>query len=274
MKKLDFLRFLICPRPSAGIGVAKTRGLFASTRDFLRFLICPHDPLRGLQKLEVFFICPRDPLRGSGEGTSSSFFCDFCLPAQPSAGISVVEVQKLERGTKTRGVLRFCGVRMNNLRGSGSRCDNSFFFCDSCGARSTLCWDRRGRGTKARARLRRADEPSAGIGAVEVRKLEFFFAISDLSARPSAGIGVVEVQKLEVFCVGVVEVKNSRSFAFSDLSATLCGDRRGGGVKARGLFASTRDFLRFLICPRGPLRGLHKTRGFFYLPARPSAGIG
>ena len=40
--------------------------------------------------------------------------------------------------------------------------------------------------------------------------------------RPSAGIGVVEVQKLEVFC------------DFCGARATLCGDRRGRGAKTRG----------------------------------------
>ena len=68
------------------------------------------------------------------------------------------------------------------------------------------------------------NRPSAGIGVVEVQKLEDFlrfltcshdplrgsawstcknsriFAISKIPARPSAGIGVVEVQKLEGFC--------------------------------------------------------------------------
>ena len=54
--------------------------------------------------------------------------------------------------------------------------------------------------------------PSAGIGVVEVQKLEAF-KFFDMPARPSAEIGVVEVQKLEVV------------------------------------------FLRFLRCPRDPLRG-------------------
>ena len=68
--------------------------------------------------------------------------------ARPSAGIGVVEVQKLE------------------------------VFCDFCGARATLCGDRRGRGAKTHG----------------------FFAISAVPAQRSAGIGVAEVQKLEVFC--------------------------------------------------------------------------
>ena len=40
--------------------------------------------------------------------------------------------------------------------------------------------------------------------------------------RPSAGIGVVEVQKLEVFFWG------------GGARATLCGDRRGRCAKTRG----------------------------------------
>ena len=44
----------------------------------------------------------------------------------------------------------------------------------------------------------------------------------NLLARPSAGIGVVEVQKLEVFC------------NFCGARATLCGNRRGGGAKTQG----------------------------------------
>ena len=67
---------------------------------------------------------------------------------RPSAGIGVVEVQK------------------------------PMVFCDFCGARATLCGDRRGRGAKTHG----------------------FFAISAVLARPSAGIGVVDVQKPMVFC--------------------------------------------------------------------------
>ena len=57
-------------------------------------------------------------------------------------------------------------------------------------------------------------------------------------------------------------------------NATLCGDRRGRGAK-------TRFFLRFLICPRDPLRRSAWLRcknsrlfAFFNMPARPSAEIG
>ena len=88
---------------------------------------------------------------------------------RPSAGIGVVAVQKLE-----------------------------VFFAFFCGARATLCGDRRGRGAKTQG----------------------FFAIFNMPARPSARIGVVEVQKLEVFFL-----------RFLRLPRALCGDRRGRGAK-------------------------------------------
>ena len=72
------------------------------------------------------------------------------------------------------------------------------------------------------------NQPSAGIGVVEVQKPMVFFAISNLLARPSAGIGVVEVQKPMVFC------------DFCGARATLCGNRRGRGAKTQG-------FLRLLL---------------------------
>ena len=76
--------------------------------------------------------------------------------------------------------------------------------------------------------------PSAGIGVVEVQKLEVFFACFAVPARPSAKIGVVEVQKLAVcFCV------------FCGARAALGRDQRGRGAKTRGFF---------LICLRDPLR--------------------
>ena len=59
------------------------------------------------------------PSAGIGVKTHG-FFAMFNLLARPSAGIGVVEVQKLE------------------------------VFCDFCGARATLCGDRRGRGAKTR----------------------------------------------------------------------------------------------------------------------------
>ena len=119
--------------------------------------------------------------------------------------------------------------------------------------------------------------------------------------RPCAGIGVVEVQKLEVFCdFAWARATLQKLEVFCDFvlaRATLCGDRRGQGAKTRG-------FLRFCFGSRDPLRGSAwsrcknsrffaisavlatlcgdrhgrgtKTRGFlrFLRCSRPSAGIG
>ena len=90
---------------------------------------------------------------------------------RPSAGIGVVEVQKLKvfcdfcgaratlcedrrgRGAKTQGFLRFLRCSRDPLRGSAwSRCKNSRFFAIS--AVPALCGDRRGRGAKTRGFLR------------------------------------------------------------------------------------------------------------------------
>ena len=155
------------------------------------------------------------------------------VPARPSAGIGVVQVPKLE------------------------------VFCDFCGARATLCGDRRGRGVKTHGFLRFLKFPRDPLrGSAWSRcKNPWFFAISKVPARPSAGIGVVQVPKLKVFC------------DFCGSRATLCGDRRGRGVKTHG-------FLRFLKFPRDPLRGSAWSRcknpWFFAISiiARPSAGIG
>ena len=80
------------------------------------------------------------------------------------------------------------------LRGAAWwRCENSRFF-----AISDLL---RGSNSRFFAFLRCAGEPSAVQGSAWSRYKNLrIFAISDLPARPSAGIGVVEVQKLEVFC--------------------------------------------------------------------------
>ena len=91
---------------------------------------------------------------------------------RPSAGIGVVEVQK------PMGFLRFLRCSRDPLRGSAwsrcknpwcfaiskvrdplrrsawSRCKNQWFFCDFCGARATLCGNRRGRGAKTPGFLR------------------------------------------------------------------------------------------------------------------------
>ena len=148
---------------------------------------------------------------------------------RPSAGIGVVEVQ-----------------------------EPMVFFCDFCGARATLCGDRRGRGAKTHG----------------------FFAISNMPARPSAGIGVVEVQKPMVFCdfqharatlCGDRRGRGAKTIVFCDFQharATLCGDRRGRGAKTHG-------FLRCPTCPRDPLRDRRgrgaKTRACPRDPLRGSA---
>ena len=74
-------------------------------------------------------------------------------------------------------------------------------FCDFCGARATLCGDRRGRGAKAEGFLRflRCSRNPLRGSAWSRCKNRWFLAISNMLARPSARIGVVEVQKLEVF---------------------------------------------------------------------------
>ena len=151
---------------------------------------------------------------------------------RPSAGIGVIEVQKL---------VVFWGFVL---------------------ARGTLCGDRRGRGAKTRvfAILFWLARPSAGIGVVGAKTR--VFAILFWLARPS-GIGVVEVQKLVFFvrfCFGsrdslgsawsrckntsfflrfvlaratLSRCKNSRFFTISAVLARLCGDRRGRGAKTR-----------------------------------------
>ena len=150
---------------------------------------------------------------------------------RPSAGIGVVEVQKLEvfcdfcgaratlcvdrrgRGAKTRGFLRFLRCSRDPLRGSAwSRCKNSRFF-------------------KTRGFLRFLKFPRDPLrGSAWSRcKNSRFFAISIVPARPSAGIGVVEVQKLEVFLRFLQCPRNA-----------LHGNRRGRGAKTRG-------FLRLLL---------------------------
>ena len=60
------------------------------------------------------------------------------MPARPSAGIGVVEVQK---------PMAFC-ARPSAGIGLVEVQKPMVFFCDFCGARATLCRDRRGRGAK------------------------------------------------------------------------------------------------------------------------------
>ena len=103
-------------------------------------------------------------------------FAIFNMLARPSAGIGVVQVQKLE------------------------------VFCNFYHARATLCDDRRGRRAKTRGVLRFlrcSHNPLRGSAWSRCKnsrsawsrcKNSRFLAISAVLAQPSAGIGVVEVQ--------------------------------------------------------------------------------
>ena len=120
---------------------------------------------------------------------------------RPSAGIGVVEVQK-----------PMC------------------FFCDFCGARATLCGDRRGRGAKTHVFLRFLTCPRDPLrGSAWSRcKNPWFLRFLKFPRDPLRGSAWSRCD-------------------FCGARATLCGDRRGRGAKTRG-------FLRFLRCSRNPLR--------------------
>ena len=110
---------------------------------------------------------------------------------RPSAGIGVVEVQK------HMFFCDFCGARATlcgDRRGRGAK---TMVFSDFQHARATLCGDRRGRGAKTHGFLRFLKFPRGPLrGSAWSRcKNSRFFAISAVLAQPSAGIGVVEVQK-------------------------------------------------------------------------------
>ena len=135
--------------------------------------------------------------RGRGAKTHG-FFPISNLLARPSAKIGVVEVQKPMVFFAISAVLArpSAGIGVVEVQ-------KPMVFCDFCGARATLCGDRRGRGAKTNGFFAISNllaRPSAGIGVVEVQKPMVFFAISAVLAQPSVGIGVVEVQKLKVFC--------------------------------------------------------------------------
>ena len=118
-------------RPSAGIGVVEVQKQMVFFCDFCRAraTLCGDRRGRGAKTHDLFlrFLrCSRDHLRGSAWSRCKNpwFFAISKVPARPSAGIGVVEVQK------------------------------PMVFCDFCGARATLCGDRRGRGAKTRGFLR------------------------------------------------------------------------------------------------------------------------
>ena len=129
-------------RPSAGIGVVE------------------------VQELEVCcdFVLARATLCGDRRGRGAKtrgFFAMLIWLVRPSAKIGVVEVQKLEefcgdrRGQKLEDFYDFCGARATlcgDRRGRGAKTRGCFY--DFCGAHATLCGDRRGRGVKNRGFLR------------------------------------------------------------------------------------------------------------------------
>ena len=71
---------------------------------------------------------------------------------------------------------------------------------DDTTRKSTRCGDRRGAKTRVFLRFLKFPHDRLRGSAWSRCKNSRFFAISKAAARPSAGIGVVEVQKLEVFC--------------------------------------------------------------------------
>ena len=224
---------------------------------------------------------------------------------RPSAGIGVVEAQKL--GV----VLRFCFGSRDPLQGSAwSRCKNSRFFailfgparpsagkgvvkveqlevfCDFVWGRATLCRDRRGRGGTTRGVLRFCLGPRDPLqGSAWSRwNNSRCFAILFGPARPSLrGSAWARCKNSRCFAIlfgpvagkGVVKEEQLEVFCnFVWARATLCGDRRGRGAKTRGV-------LRFCLGPRDPLQGKawsrwNNSRCFAILfgLARPSAGIG
>ena len=201
------------------------RGRGAKTRGFLRFLKFPRDPLwesawsrcKNPWFFPMFYLLAH-PLRESAWSRCKNpwFFAMFNLLARPSAGIGVVEVQKLEvfcdfrgaratlcgdrrgRGAKTRGFLRFLKFPRDPLRESAwSRCKNPWFFPMFNLLAHPLresAWSR-GKNPWFFAMFNLLARPSAG-SAWSRCKNSRFFAISAVLAQPSAGIGVVEVQKL------------------------------------------------------------------------------
>ena len=159
------------------------RGRGAKTHGFLRFLTCS-----------------RGDRRGQGAKTHG-FFAISALLARPSAGIGMVEVQK------PMVFCDFCGARATlcgDRRGRGAK-THGFFAISNLLARPSAR-DRCGRGAKTHGFLRFltcSRDPLRG-SAWSRCKNQWFFAISAVLAQPSAGIGVVEVQKLEVFATFVV----------------------------------------------------------------------
>ena len=127
---------------------------------------------------------------------------------RPSAGIGVVEVQK-----------------------------PMVFFCDFCGARATLCGDRRGRGAKTHGFLRFLKfprDPLQGSAWFFARCKNFFcerffaiskvqkrgfFAISAVLAQPSAGSAFSRCKNSRFFATCL------KQLAQSNLRSATCADQ-------------------------------------------------
>ena len=159
-------------------------------------LLCENATLSGIGVVEVqklkFLFCDfrfaRATLCGDRRGRGAKtrgVFCVFCGTRATLCG------DRRGRGAKTRGVfLRFLRHARDPLRGSAwSRCKNSRVLAFSA-ARTR---------PSARIAFSAASRDPLRKSAWSRCKNSRLLAICDLPARPFAGIGVVEVQKLEVF---------------------------------------------------------------------------
>ena len=170
------------------------------------------------------------PARISGSRCKNPwFFAISNMPARPSAGIGVVEVQKL------KVFCDFCGARATlcgDRRGRGAKTPG--FFCDFCGARAILWGDRRGRGAKTRGFLR----------------------FLRCSRNPLRGSAWSRCQNPWFFC------------DFYGARATLCGKRRGW---CKNRFLLFELVLGSCLVVRAPAPGIGGSRVRF-LPG-PRAGV-
>ena len=131
-----------------------------------------------------------------GRGAKTHGFCDFQSSRATLCG------DRRGRGANTHGFCDFQSSRATLCGDRRVRGAKTHGICDFQHARATLCGDRRGRGAKTNGFLRFLRCPRNPLrGSAWSRcKNSRFFAISAVLAQPSAGIGVVEVQKLEDFC--------------------------------------------------------------------------
>ena len=220
-------------RPSAGIGVVEVQKLEVFCDVYpARATLCGDRRGRGAKTLHGFLRFlkfPRDPLRGSAWSRckNSRFFAMFNLLARPSAGIGVVEVQKPMVFFAISAVLAqpSAGIGVVEVQ-------KLEVFCDFCGARATLCGDRRGRGAKTRGFLRLllfelvlgsclvVRAPAPGTGGSRVRFLP----------GPRAGVARCNLH-LKATCAEQVAQSNLRrptcteQFAQSALPRATCAEQ-------------------------------------------------